>query len=152
MVRGCLLDGGETTSGPSASRGCPAVVPPDCFELPHAVAASSGGQRPGPFAEGFPIAASQTESTSPARSYDGLPLARLAAQTADAMRGKDTVLLDMRQSTPIVDYFVITTASSPRQMKSIATEVKTRLRSGGSSRAALEGEESSQWLGWLSQG
>jgi ribosome-associated protein len=62
------------------------------------------------------------------------------------MRGKDTVLLDMRESTPIVDYFVITTAASPRQMKAIASEVKTRLRSSGGSRATLEGEESTQWM------
>jgi ribosome-associated protein len=117
------------------------------FRVASIAAGLFGPAVPGlPFTEGFPIAASPTESASPPRSYDGLPLARLAAQTADAMRGKDTLLLDMRQSTPIVDYFVITTASSPRQMKAIASEVKTRLRTSGSSRATLEGEESTQWM------
>ena len=96
--------------------------------------------------KGFPITASQTNTDPQARTYDGLPLAKLAAQTADAMRGKDTVLLDMRPSTPIVDYFVITTATSPRQMKAIAAEVKSKLKASNGSRATLEGEDSSQWL------
>ncbi|MFN8856630.1 MAG: ribosome silencing factor [Planctomycetaceae bacterium] len=117
-----------------------------CFPPVHTRPTPPPTSAGGVLSKGFPITASQTDTDPTARAYDGLPLAKLAAQTADAMRGKDTVLLDMRQSTPIVDYFVITTATSPRQMKAIAAEVKSKLKASNGSRATLEGEGSSQWL------
>lgn len=73
-------------------------------------------------------------------------MALLAAQTAEAMRGKETVVLDMTGSTPIVDYFVITTATSGRQMKSMASEINAKLKAAGSRRLGVEGEDSTQWL------
>ncbi|MFN5300562.1 MAG: ribosome silencing factor [Planctomycetaceae bacterium] len=73
-------------------------------------------------------------------------MALLAAQTADDMKGKETVVLDLREATPLVDFFVVTTATSARQMKSLATEVSKKLKAAGSPRLALEGEESTQWL------
>ena len=54
-------------------------------------------------------------AAEPAAIEGGLGLACLCAQTAADMRGKDTVVLDLTASTPIVDYFVITTATSARQ-------------------------------------
>jgi len=62
------------------------------------------------------------------------------------MKGKETVVLDLREATPLVDFFVITTASSSRQMKSLASEVSRKLKQAGSPRLSLEGEESTQWL------
>lgn len=97
--------------------------------------------------ESLTIATLQKEpATLASRQADGLPLARLAAQTAEAMRGKDTVVLDMTASTPIVDYFVITTATSARQMKSMAAEINAKLKAEGSRRLGVEGEDSTQWL------
>lgn len=76
----------------------------------------------------------------------GLGLACLCAQTAADMRGKDTVVLDLTASTPIVDYFVITTATSARQMKAIASEINAKMKAQGSPKIGVEGQESSAWL------
>src|SRR5262245_9391992 len=38
------------------------------------------------------------------------------ARAAEDSRGKDTLVLDLTDVTPIVDYFVITTGASGRQM------------------------------------
>ena len=49
--------------------------------------------------------------------------ARLVARIADDFRGKDILLLDMRPITPIVDFFIVVTATSQRQMKALGEEV-----------------------------
>jgi ribosome-associated protein len=62
------------------------------------------------------------------------------------MRGRDTLVLDLTEVTPIVDYFVITTASSSRQMKSVAEEVDRVLRAHGSRALGVEGQTGSNWI------
>ena len=68
------------------------------------------------------------------------------AAVADDYRGKDTLVLDMTQVTPIVDYFVVTTGTSRRQMHAIAEEVDRVLESVGSRRIGIEGYDSSSWI------
>ena len=70
----------------------------------------------------------------------------LAARVLEDTRGQDTLVLDLTGVTSIVDFFVISTASSPRQMKAMAEEVHKTLRHEGSKRIGFEGEDSSQWL------
>jgi ribosome-associated protein len=65
---------------------------------------------------------------------------------ADDYRGKDTVVLDLTSVTPIVDYFVITTATSQRQMRAIAEEVDRVLSAEGSKRVGIEGYNSDSWI------
>lgn len=65
---------------------------------------------------------------------------------ADDYRGQNTVVLDLTAVTPIFDYFVVTTGSSPRQMRALADEVDRVLRQEGSARLGVEGYESSTWL------
>ena len=48
--------------------------------------------------------------------------------------------------TPIVDYFVLTTGTSKRQMHAIAEEAQKWLKSDGSHRLGLEGLETSSWI------
>ena len=52
----------------------------------------------------------------------------LCAQLAADFRGKDTIVLDLTDVTPIVDYFVITTGNSPRQLRSLAEEVRQTMK------------------------
>ena len=75
-----------------------------------------------------------------------LEQACLAARVLEDTRGQETVVLDLTQVTPIVDYFVIATGSSPRQMKAMAEEVHQVLKKGGSRRIGTEGEEASPWV------
>jgi ribosome-associated protein len=49
-----------------------------------------------------------------------LQAASLAAQT----RCRQVVVLDMRQLSPVADYFVICTGTSPRQMRTVADDLE----------------------------
>ena len=47
----------------------------------------------------------------------------VAAQAASSKLGTDTVVLDVGDVLSIVDYFVVTSASNTRQVRTIADEV-----------------------------
>ena len=68
------------------------------------------------------------------------------AQAADALRGKETLVLDLTEVTPIVDYFVISTGSSGRQMRALADEVRRIMRLTGSRSRGIEGENDANWI------
>ena len=70
----------------------------------------------------------------------------LCAKIADDYKGKDTLVLDLTAITPIVDYFVITTGTSRRQMHAVVEEVDRVLEAEGSSRIGLEGYRSNTWI------
>ena len=73
--------------------------------------------------------------------------ALIVTRIADDFRGQNTQLLDMREITPIVDYFVITTATSNRQMKAMAEEASRVMKQRGFRKIGSEGEEAgSVWL------
>lgn len=67
--------------------------------------------------------------------------ARLVARIADDFRGKDILLLDMRPITPIVDFFIIVTATSQRQMKALGEEVARVMKKRGQQRLGEEGTD-----------
>lgn len=74
-------------------------------------------------------------------------LACLAAQGCADLKGKDTVVLDLTSVTPITDFFVVTTATSGRQMRAIAEEVEQLMKKHGSRpRVGVEGRESETWI------
>jgi ribosome-associated protein len=74
-------------------------------------------------------------------------LASLAAQVCEDLKGKQTVVLDMSSVTPIVDFFVVTTANSKRQMRAIMDEVEALLKAHGNRpRVGVEGRESELWM------
>ncbi len=63
-----------------------------------------------------------------------------AASIADQLRGQEILVLDLTGVTSIVDFFVIATGTSNRQMHAIADEVNRKLkREGGSRRLNIEG-------------
>lgn len=86
-------------------------------------------------------------STLTERQQASRDLACLAAQTCADLKGKDPIVLDMTSVTPIVDFFVITTATSGRQMRAIAEEIEQLMKSHGSRpRIGVEGRESETWI------
>ena len=56
-------------------------------------------------------------------SERSLQLARAAARTAADNRGQDILILDLRDLTPIFDYFVIATGTSRRQLHAMSEEI-----------------------------
>lgn len=71
-----------------------------------------------------------------------------AARCADELRGQDIVVLDLTSLTSIVDFFVVVTATSQRQMHAIADEVNRLLkRDRGNDRLNIEGYRTDgNWL------
>lgn len=81
------------------------------------------------------------------RSARALERAMAAARTADDNRGKNIVILDMRELTTMFDYFVIVTGTSRRQLHAISEEIDRVLeREMGDRRLGIEGYEQSRWI------
>ena len=72
-----------------------------------------------------------TARREPRRAGVALEHARACARIADDNRGKDILLLDLRKTTPLVDFFVIVTATSRRQGNAIASEIDQAMKKLG---------------------
>jgi ribosome-associated protein len=68
------------------------------------------------------------------------------AKTAEDMRGKDTIVLDLTEVTAIVDFFVITTGASGRQMRSVADQIERLMSTNGSRPHGVEGRNDVNWI------
>lgn len=81
------------------------------------------------------------------QSNSALKRALIAAQTADDNRGRDIVILDMRDMTTFFDYFVICSGTSRRQLHAISEEIDHALEEGlGDHRLGIEGYNESRWI------
>jgi ribosome-associated protein len=61
-------------------------------------------------------------------------------------KARDVVVLDMRNITPLYDFFVLATGNSRRQVHTITEEVDAALHECGDARLSIEGYESSRWV------
>jgi ribosome-associated protein len=85
-----------------------------------------------------------TRST-PERQARALELARDCARMAEENRARDIQLLDLRQSTPLFDYFVIITAPSRRQANAIISEIDHEMKQRQELKIGIEGSEEGRW-------
>jgi ribosome-associated protein len=92
-----------------------------------------------------PVPANAVARTTPERMARALEHARVCARIADENRGKDILLLDLRQATPLVDFFVIITATSRRLSHAIADEIDQEMKRRGESKLGIEGSEEGRW-------
>jgi ribosome-associated protein len=81
----------------------------------------------------------------PERLARALENARHCARIADDNRGKDILLLDLRQVTALVDFFVIITASSRRLSRAISEEIDKEMKRRGELKIGYEGSEEGRW-------
>jgi len=76
-----------------------------------------------------------------------LQLAFTAARVAEENRGRDIVILDMRELTPVFDYFVLATGSSVRQLHAISDEIELVVKNSlGDRKLGLEGYAEGGWV------
>lgn len=76
-----------------------------------------------------------------------LTLALAAARTAAENRGTDVAVLDMTGSAAWVDYFVIATGTSRRQLHAMSEEIDHRLEDDlGDKRMNIDGYDESRWI------
>jgi ribosome-associated protein len=108
-----------------------------------------------PFFEGGPLAVTarmpHATLTGPAIQYpshlpSALDRACLAAKIAHENKGQDVLVLDMREVTPMYDFFVIATGASKRQIHAIVEEVDEQFTKLGDRRIGLEGYDASKWV------
>jgi ribosome-associated protein len=93
-----------------------------------------------------PVPSHAVARTTPERMTRALEHARIGARIADDNRGKDVLLLDLRQVTPLVDFFVIITASSRRLSNAIAEEIDKEMKHRGEHKMGMEGSEVGRWI------
>ncbi len=72
--------------------------------------------------------------------------ALLCARVAEENKGKDIVILDLRNITPLYDFFILATGVSRRQIHTIAEEVDAALAKVGDQRLSIQGYEASKWV------
>jgi len=76
-----------------------------------------------------------------------LNLALAAARVAADNRGQNIAVLDLREVTPVFDYFVIATGTSRRQLHAISEEIDRVLQQDlGDRRLGIEGYAASHWI------
>ena len=81
------------------------------------------------------------------RESGALRRALTAARVAEENRGRDVVVLDMRELTPVFDYFVIASGTSRRQLHAMSEEIDHALEDAlGDRRMGIEGYDESRWI------
>lgn len=93
------------------------------------------------------MASSATSSGPEPRSDRALERARVAAQAAADLRGRDVVILDLRKLTSEFDYFVLATGTSQRQLHAMSDEIDHKLQD--ELRDVRRGVEGYQGGGWV---
>lgn len=88
-----------------------------------------------------------SQAASASRSDRALERVLAAARTADDNRGRDIVVLDLRELTTFFDYFLIVSGTSRRQLHAISEEIDHALEQGmGDRRLGIEGYDESRWI------
>lgn len=68
------------------------------------------------------------------------------AQAADENRGRDILVLDLHDLTPLVDFFVLVTGTSRRQLHGVADSIDHVMEERGETRLGIEGYDASRWI------
>ena len=77
---------------------------------------------------------------------DLLQAAKDAAHALDQKFGKDIVVLDISNISAIADYFVITEAGNPNQVKAMVDGVEEAMYKHGISLRHIEGVQRADWV------
>src|SRR5262245_3611440 len=81
------------------------------------------------------------------RQDHSLKLALIAARVAEENRGRDIVILDMRELTSVFDYFVLATGASVRQLHAISDEIEHTVKTTlGDRKLGREGYTEGGWV------
>jgi ribosome-associated protein len=97
-------------------------------------------------AEGGPLSSAIANQVPTARAAVAVERARLCARVAEDNKGRDVVILDMRDITPLYDFFILITGLSRRQLHTITEEIDAALCAEGETRISIEGYEAGKWI------
>ncbi len=87
-----------------------------------------------------------TDKTLATETRDARTRACICASVASDNRGRDACVLDLRKLTAMVDYFVIATGTSRRQIHAMADEIDRVMNEHGEQKIGIEGYRESRWV------
>jgi ribosome-associated protein len=96
--------------------------------------------------EGGLLTIAMTRTANSQTTLSNIDRACLSARVAQENKGRNIVVLDMRNITPLYDFFVIATGASRRQIHTIAEEIDAALHENGDKRQSISGYETSKWV------
>ena len=70
----------------------------------------------------------------------------VAVQAAEAKKAHDLRVLDLRDITSFTDFFVICSATNPRQGQAVADEIHQQMKAFGELPVSLEGYDRAEWI------
>ncbi|EQF23904.1 oligomerisation domain protein [Clostridioides difficile CD160] len=73
-------------------------------------------------------------------------MTKIAYDAIEDKLGQDTVIINIGKVSSLCDYFIITTASSQRQVKAIADNVEDELSKLGLEPRGKEGQSTQTWV------
>ncbi len=73
-------------------------------------------------------------------------LAELVAAALDDIKARDTVVLDVRGMTGVTDYMVVSSGTSNRHVKSLASNVVDEAKQKGVRTIGVEGDDTGEWV------
>ena len=80
------------------------------------------------------------------KQAQALRLAIEAARIARDRNCREILVLDLRELSPVTDYFVIATGTSGRQMSAVTEEIRQNARAMGHKAFRTAGAESADWI------
>ena len=87
-----------------------------------------------------------TNRATNAEAVTAAELAVMAARIARDRHATDIVVLDLRDVSPVTDYFVICTGTSDRQMVAVGDEIAQEAAKRGHTLYRASGRETGQWI------
>ena len=72
--------------------------------------------------------------------------ATLCGKLADDKKAQDVAIIELADLTDIADYFVVVSATNERQVRSIADNVETGMKSQGFQPFSREGYDEGRWV------
>jgi ribosome-associated protein len=88
----------------------------------------------------------QLAKTTKSTSVQPQEVAFLAANAAEAKKGRGTLVLEVGQVTHLADYFVIIGGESVTQVKAIANAITEALEKVGKKPREIEGKREGRWI------
>jgi ribosome-associated protein len=70
----------------------------------------------------------------------------LVGEALDDLKGVNTVTLDVRELSNVMDYLIICSGTSSRHVKSLADNVSRMAKAAGQMPLGVEGEDAGEWV------
>ncbi len=77
---------------------------------------------------------------------DTATLTRIAVDALEDIKGKDITVLETGHLTPMFETMIIASGDSTRQVKSLADNVRDKIKEAGGHIISTEGEAGSEWV------